>query len=252
MCVQRRLRSAWASTMSGQSLQSAWKKKQTKKLWSLAFHWAQSKDWSDWADAQADLTLRWAHSDFFCFVMLRLSFNGSGFLNAYWAQVQRIIHSLLYTTFQHMYIALKKYVLNMGSSFQNSFFLLHFGGLFINVGLIIILSCKIGVFKKIILQNCLGTTCTGLYSGILIHGAILILILERSYLFVSFCMVYMEVIITELASIALMKLFSIAKTEHTGKHFFWVQECNMHKKHFGNIPELCLHYQSFLPEKDML
>ena len=120
--------------------------------------------------------------------------------------MQRIIHSILYTTFQYMYIALKKYVLNMDSSFQNIFFLLHFGGLFINVVLFIILSCKIGVFKKIILQNCLGNTCTGLYSGILIHGAILILILERSYLFVSFCMAYMEVIITGLASIALNEI----------------------------------------------
>ena len=35
MCVQRRLRSGWAS-----------------------------EDWSDWADSQADLSLRWAHS--FC------------------------------------------------------------------------------------------------------------------------------------------------------------------------------------------
>ena len=37
MCAQRRLRSA------------------------LITHWAHSDDWSDWADAQADLSLRWAH-----------------------------------------------------------------------------------------------------------------------------------------------------------------------------------------------
>ena len=35
---------------------SAW-----RKLGSLATHWAHSEDWSDWADAQADLTLRWEH-----------------------------------------------------------------------------------------------------------------------------------------------------------------------------------------------
>ena len=54
---------------------SAW-----RKLGSLATHWAHSKDsdqtghplWSDWADAQADLSLRWAHSHFVGFVMSRL------------------------------------------------------------------------------------------------------------------------------------------------------------------------------------
>ena len=58
MCTQQRLRSAWAS---------AW-----RKLGSLAAHWAYSEDWSDLADAQADLSLCWAHSHFVCFVMRRL------------------------------------------------------------------------------------------------------------------------------------------------------------------------------------
>ena len=42
---------------------SAW-----RKLGSLATLWAHSKDWSDWVDAQADLSLRWAHMSFcwFC------------------------------------------------------------------------------------------------------------------------------------------------------------------------------------------
>ena len=35
---------------------SAW-----RKLGFLATHWAHSEDWSDWADAQANLSLRWAH-----------------------------------------------------------------------------------------------------------------------------------------------------------------------------------------------
>ena len=43
-----------------------------RKLGSLATHWVQSKDWSDWADAQADLSLRCAHSHFVGFVMRRL------------------------------------------------------------------------------------------------------------------------------------------------------------------------------------
>ena len=37
-----------------------------------SFLHADSKDWSDWPDAQADLSLRWAHSHFIGFVMRRL------------------------------------------------------------------------------------------------------------------------------------------------------------------------------------
>ena len=52
---------------SGSSL-SAW-----RKLGSIATLWAQQRRlWSDWADAQADLSLRWVHSHFVGFVMLRL------------------------------------------------------------------------------------------------------------------------------------------------------------------------------------
>ena len=34
----------------------------------LGTHWVHSEDWSDWADSQADLSLRWAHKSFcwFC------------------------------------------------------------------------------------------------------------------------------------------------------------------------------------------
>ena len=35
---------------------------------------AQRRLWSDLADAQADLSLRWAHSHFVCFVMRRLNY----------------------------------------------------------------------------------------------------------------------------------------------------------------------------------
>ena len=45
-----------------------------KKLGSLATHWAHSEDWSDLAEVQADLGLRWAHSHFVSFVM-RCSFD---------------------------------------------------------------------------------------------------------------------------------------------------------------------------------
>ena len=62
MCTQWRLRSAWASAQADQSSLSAW-----RKLGSLATHWAHSEDWSDWADVQADLSLRWVHMQFWRF-----------------------------------------------------------------------------------------------------------------------------------------------------------------------------------------
>ena len=46
---------------------SAW-----RNLGSLATQWVDSEDWSDWTDAQADLSLRWAHTHFVDFVMSRL------------------------------------------------------------------------------------------------------------------------------------------------------------------------------------
>ena len=65
MCVQWRLRSAWASARSDQSSLSAW-----RRLGYLAFRWSNIL-WrlrSDWANVQADLSLRWAHMSFcwFC------------------------------------------------------------------------------------------------------------------------------------------------------------------------------------------
>ena len=40
------------------------------KAWTLSYQLrAQRRLWSDWADAQADLNLRWAHSHFVGFVM---------------------------------------------------------------------------------------------------------------------------------------------------------------------------------------
>ena len=48
---------------------SAW-----RKLGSLATHWVHSEECSDWADAQADLSVRWAHSHVVGFVMSRLKY----------------------------------------------------------------------------------------------------------------------------------------------------------------------------------
>ena len=44
-----------------------------KKAWVLSYPLsAKQRLWSDWADAQADLSLRWAHNHFVGFVMRRL------------------------------------------------------------------------------------------------------------------------------------------------------------------------------------
>ena len=68
LCAERRLRSAWASTQSDQSLRCL-----HEETLVLSYPWsAQPRLWSDWADAQADLSLRWAHTHFVGFVMSRL------------------------------------------------------------------------------------------------------------------------------------------------------------------------------------
>ena len=80
MCAQRRSISGWASIQSDQSSLSA-----GRSLWSLGmlrghvaknsdhFGWSQQRLWSGCADAHFDLSLRWAHSHFVGYVMLRLT-----------------------------------------------------------------------------------------------------------------------------------------------------------------------------------
>ena len=47
-----------------------------KKAWVFSYQLsAQLRLWSDWADAQADLSLRWAHSHFIGFVMSQLIYH---------------------------------------------------------------------------------------------------------------------------------------------------------------------------------
>ena len=46
---------------------SAW-----RNIGPLTTYWAHSEDWSDWVDAQADLSLHWAHV-----ILLVLSCSGS-------------------------------------------------------------------------------------------------------------------------------------------------------------------------------
>ena len=68
VCAQRRLRSAWASAQSDQSIRCSHK----ESLGPYRPTERKRRLWSDWADAQADLSLRWAHTYFVGFVMSRL------------------------------------------------------------------------------------------------------------------------------------------------------------------------------------
>ena len=72
-----------------------------KKPWVLSYPLsAQWRLWSDWADAQADLSLRWMHSHFLGFVMMRLILMSLALffiLIAYYACFEfKIISFLLY------------------------------------------------------------------------------------------------------------------------------------------------------------
>ena len=68
VCIHQRLRSAWASP----SLIRVFAV-HLKEAWDLSYPLsAQWRLWSDWADAQADLSLRWAHSHIVGFVMRQL------------------------------------------------------------------------------------------------------------------------------------------------------------------------------------
>ena len=70
MCAQRRPRSAGHPF----SLIKVFAVRM-KNHWVISYPKAHSEDWSDWAEAQADLSLRWAHSYFIGVVVLRLKSN---------------------------------------------------------------------------------------------------------------------------------------------------------------------------------
>ena len=73
VCSQRRLSLAWASTQSDQSLRCP----HEESLGPYHPLSAQRRIWSDWADAQADLSVGWAHMPFcwFCHVAAHFPVN---------------------------------------------------------------------------------------------------------------------------------------------------------------------------------
>ena len=78
VCAQQRLSSAWASTLTDQGIHPVWSVFAVHSMGSKdpRFIHADSEDWSDWADAQADLSLHWAHRSFcwFCHVAAHIEF----------------------------------------------------------------------------------------------------------------------------------------------------------------------------------
>ena len=98
VCAQRRLRLARASAHLPSLIRVF--AVRMKKAYVLANHWAQRRLWSDWADTQADLSLRWAHSHFVGFVMSRLIYifiaiaiDETGILAAVYFAMQNIYQS---------------------------------------------------------------------------------------------------------------------------------------------------------------
>ena len=74
LCAQRRLRSAWPSAQSDQSICCP-----SKTAWFLSYPLsAQRSLWPDWADAQDDLSLCWAHTHFVGFALSRLIYRYNG------------------------------------------------------------------------------------------------------------------------------------------------------------------------------
>ena len=64
-----------AKTQISLGIRTVWSESSLSAQWVAkdpSFLRADSEDWSDWADAQADLSLRWAHNHIIDFVMSRL------------------------------------------------------------------------------------------------------------------------------------------------------------------------------------
>ena len=78
LCAQPSFSAAWASAQSDKSRCPDWSESSLCHQWVAkdpSFLHADSEDWSDWVDAQDDLSLRWVHRSFcwFCHQALILS-----------------------------------------------------------------------------------------------------------------------------------------------------------------------------------
>ena len=70
----------------------------------FAVHWPkvsscrQQRFWSDWADAQADLSLRWVHSHFVDFVISCLLYNVKTALRLLWSSFTMVFPAIILTS----------------------------------------------------------------------------------------------------------------------------------------------------------
>ena len=71
VCAQKKLPVRPAKTQISLDVHPVWSvfAVHMKKCWVLATHKAHSENWSDWVDAQADLSLHWCTGHFVGFVM---------------------------------------------------------------------------------------------------------------------------------------------------------------------------------------
>ena len=83
-----------------------------KKAWVLTYPLsAQRRLWSDWADAQAHLSLHWAHTHFVGFVMSRLIFHAH-------LHIFNIVASKVHV-FNCLLTFLQRWINNWAASWQN-------------------------------------------------------------------------------------------------------------------------------------
>ena len=86
-------RKLWSALISAQSYQSL-RGLHEESLGPYIYTLPDSDDWSDWADAQADLNLRWAHMPFcwFCHALVHLHF----FYTLYSICIKNTLYSITY------------------------------------------------------------------------------------------------------------------------------------------------------------
>ena len=82
-------------------------------------NWAHSEDWSDWANAQADLSLRWAHMSFCWFCLLRLNWYYNRSENL-WFIFINVLQELIREIW-NFYVWRRKLLFVVFSVFQNYF-----------------------------------------------------------------------------------------------------------------------------------
>ena len=123
MCTQQRLRSTWASAQSDQSLLCP-----HEESWSLAIIRAHLSLWSDWVDAQADLSLHWMQRSFCWFCHEAAHFTLSHLHQQYWFllfQGETLWESEGFYVSMHMYVSVYYVILQTSSNIRSARLTVH-------------------------------------------------------------------------------------------------------------------------------